>query len=361
VFRARRRSLSTGLGVIFSFILVLMAWSFIGSMSYLLNHNFNEVERWDLSATFDRFLPQSALGQVQSIDGVKQTVPAAQLPASVSSPGGSKEVLLTALPPDQSMHNFQIREGIRPAEALGSEKIMLTTRIADDLGVGTGDSVEVETSLGKRTLVIGGLSEELNSSVAFISLREIQNWAGSPEPLFNFTYMTVDPGKSNDVQAALYHFPGTASVQFKTAIESDWRSLLSFFDVFMGVILGFALVMSFAVLFNSMTVNVLEQKREFATLRSVGVGRIRIASQMAIETTIIWLMSLVPGLVLGRWVAIWMGASFQSDLLNFQIMVSTSSYLLTAMGIIIIMLLASLPAIRRVNRLNLAEATKVIG
>ncbi|MHB1391204.1 MAG: FtsX-like permease family protein [Thermoleophilia bacterium] len=94
-------------------------------------------------------------------------------------------------------------------------------------------------------------------------------------------------------------------------------------------------------------------------MRSVGVSRLRIAGQIAVETTIVWLLALVPGLLLGRWVALWLGASFQSDLLNFQISISTSSYLLTAAGILITMLLAALPAIRRIDRMNLAEATKV--
>ena len=117
--------------------------------------------------------------------------------------------------------------------------------------------------------------------------------------------------------------------------------------------------MSYALLFNDMTVNVLEQTREFATMRSVGVGRLRIASLMSIETMIVWLLALVPGLVLGKLTAVWMGNSFQSDLLNFDVMVFFSTYVLTSAGIIITMLLPAIPAILRVNRLNLGEATKV--
>ncbi|MBK5226087.1 MAG: ABC transporter permease [Thermoleophilia bacterium] len=359
VFRVRRRSLSTGIGVVFSFILVLTGWSFIGSMSYLLSHNFNDIERWDMTASFDRLLTAPDLAQIQGTEGVRQAVPAVQLPASVGNAGGSKEVLLTAVPPDQTMHSFQLQGGVTPAEALSPGKIILTSRIADDLGIKTGDNVDVETTQGKQTLAVGGLSDELNSSVAYMSLDEFQRWTGSPEPRFNFTYLTADSAKSNDIEASLYRIPGASSVQFKSAIESDWRSLLGFFNIFMAVILGFALVMSFALLFNAMTVNVLEQQREFATMRSVGVGRLRIALQMAVETAIVWLLALVPGLLLGRLVAMWMAGSFQSDLLNFQITVTPANYILTAAGILITMLLASLPAIRRVNRLNLADATKV--
>ena len=203
--------------------------------------------------------------------------------------------------------------------------------------------------LGKRTMVAGGLSP----------LADLKSRAGSPAPVFNFVYLAVAPGTGNSIEAAPYHLPGATSVQFKSAIDSDWRSLLGFFNVFIGVILAFALVMSFALLFNAMTVNVLEQKREFATMRSLGVGRLRIASLMATETVIVWLLALVPGLLLGRWMALWLATSYQSDLLNFRIYVSASSYILTAAGIIITMLLAALPAIRRVNRLNLGEATKV--
>ena len=95
-------------------------------------------------------------------------------------------------------------------------------------------------------------------------------------------------------------------------------------------------------------------------MRAIGTPGMRIALLMTTEGTILWLMTLVPGLVLGTLAARGMGSAFSSDLFSFQITISPASYLLTALGILATMVLSALPAIRRVNRLDLAQATKVL-
>jgi ABC-type antimicrobial peptide transport system permease subunit len=47
-------------------------------------------------------------------------------------------------------------------------------------------------------------------------------------------------------------------------------------------------------------------------------------------------------------------------LFALNIVIAPTSYVVAALGILLTMLLAALPAIRRVNKLNLAEATKTL-
>lgn len=75
---------------------------------------------------------------------------------------------------------------------------------------------------------------------------------------------------------------------------------------------------------------------------------------------ILWLVTLIPGLLLGTWVALQMGSAFSSELFTFDIVISPLSYFLASVGILLTILVAAWPAMRRVNRLNLAEATKVL-
>ncbi len=128
----------------------------------------------------------------------------------------------------------------------------------------------------------------------------------------------------------------------------------------MGVLLIFCLAMAFALLFNAMTVNVLEQQREFATMRSFGTGRRTVTAMMTIENVLLWLIALIPGLVLGRLAADGLMGELQSDFFSIAVYISPVSYIATALGVLGTMILAALPAVRKVNRLNLAVATKVL-
>ncbi len=196
--------------------------------------------------------------------------------------------------------------------------------------------------------------------MAYISVDDARSWAGTSNQPINGAYVKVDPARQSDVQAALYNLPGVANVQLKSAERSDWTSLMGLFYALMGTILAFAVIMAFALLFNTMTVNVLEREREFATMRAVGTGRGTIALLLSTESAVLWMLAAIPGLLVGYWAAVEMGRAFQSDLFSFSIIVQPITFVVTAVGILITMLLAAIPAMRRINRLNLAEATKVL-
>ena len=358
VFRVKRRSFSTGLGIIFAFMLLLMSWGMIDSMSYMLDNTFNHVERWDMTASFNTPQTGETLTEISSLQGVTRVEPFMQMPVVVSSGSAEKNILLNALSRDQTLHRLVFESDISQQEALADGKLVLTTAIAGSLDVKAGDQVTLSTPQGSQTLEISSLTSELMGSVAYVSLQQANQWSGLPSSIFNGIYLTADEAVMSTVRADLNHLPDVAGVQLKSGIESDWQSMLSIFYAFMGVIMAFAVAMSFALLFNTMTVNVLEQQRELATMRSVGASHRRIGMLMTTENVILWLLTLIPGLLLGYFVAMQMGKAFESDLFTFEIFIKPSSYIITAVGILLTMLLASLPAIRRINRLNLAEATK---
>ncbi len=367
VFRVRSRSISTAVGVVFAFVLVLASWGMIDSMRYLLADTFRSVERWDLYASFARPLAPSVLERVRGWTGVRSVQPLLQFPATLRRAGAAsggrhsgEDVLLTAFDPSSRMHALRLQNGRTPAEALRDGRVVINRVLADKLDVRSGDRLTVATPLGEHTVRIGGVAEELMAAVAYISLDAAEQWVPLPGRLFNGLYMTADPARASALKSQLYHLRGARTVQLKSAVRAEWESLMGLFYVFMGVIFAFALAMAFALLFNAMTVNVLEQQREFATLRSIGMSGGRIAVLMTTENVLLWVLTLAPGLVLGTVVARQLGSAFESDLFSFTMVISPWSYLITALGILATMVLAALPAVRRVSRLNLAEATKVL-
>jgi putative ABC transport system permease protein len=360
VFRVRNRSITTALGVIFTYALVLMAWGMIDSMQYMLDHHFNTVERWDMMMVFDTLQPPATLDRITGLDGIQQAEPFVQLPAKLTTGSHETDILLAALPAEQTLHHFQFRSGTNRSEALAPGHVVLTAALADAYHVKIGDTVTVDTAFGSYDLTVGGITSELVGSVSYISLDALQSEAGTAASGFNSVYLTAAASQITTLQSTLYQLPNVASVQVKDNVRKDWSSLMDLFYVFTGVALLFSLAMGFALLFNAMTINVLERQREFATMRAFGTGGQRISRMMLIENGVIWLLTLVPGLLLGYWLAFQMGQAFQSELFGFQVVISPASYAITAIGILLTMTIAALPPIRHVNHLNLAEATKTL-
>ncbi len=358
VFRARRRTISNVIGIVFAFILILMTFSWVDSMQYMLAQTFEEIARWDVSAQFNSPQSETLLADITAWDGVNAVEPAIVLPATVRANGQQKDIVLTAFAPEQQMHILNLTEEIDQTAALGKGKIILTPALTNDLELATGDEVMVNTALGESTFTLSANSDEMAGEVAYIDLAEIQDLV--PAPIFNFVYVQADPSLARQVKQELYQLPGVGMAQLRSDARSDIEQLVGLFLAFAGIMVILALAMAFALLFNTMTVSVLERQRELATMRAIGAGRRRLVGQLALESLITWLLALIPGMVLGYLLAVQVGKVFSSELFNFTIVILPRTYAITALGILLTMLLASWPAFRRISRLNLAEATKIL-
>jgi putative ABC transport system permease protein len=360
VFRVRRRSLTTALGIVFAYILILMVWGLLDSIEFFFTENYGIIERWDLSVSFDSMQPPTTRDTILEWDGVRAAEPILQAPATLKTGSNSEDILLTAFDPDQEMHILQLPNSIPASEALADGRLVIATGLAKILSVSEGDEVTLKTPFGTEEFILGPTTDEMMNAVGYISMDEAQERLHAPNIPYNGLYLTVDEAKSGQIKLDLYHLPGAAAVQRKTDLETDMRGFMGLFYLLIGIMMAVAVAMAFALLFNAMTVSVLERKREFATMRSIGSRTSRIATLLFTENLILWLVTLPPGLLLGHWMALQVGTSFSADLFTFNIVVAPSTYLFTACGILLTMLLATLPAIRQVDRLNLAEATKVV-
>jgi len=121
------------------------------------------------------------------------------------------------------------------------------------------------------------------SSVAYVSLDTAEAWIPLHVRVFNKLLITVARGEARRVEAYLYTLPGAETVRIKSSVLDSWDSLMGFYHLFMDIILAFAFVTAFSILFNTMMVNVLEQQRELATMRSIGASGGRIALLMVAE------------------------------------------------------------------------------
>lgn len=367
VFRVRSRSLSTGLGVLFAFVLTLGAWSFMDSMQFMLQDTFQNVERWDILAVYSAPRSWSTLHRIESMDGVKRVEPILLLPATIQAAASSEDIAITALEPAQTLHRLVLKDGITPAQALKNGQVVLTGALANKYNLRVGAPVTMLTPAKPgshdkitRTVTLGGIADEMMSAVGYIALDEGSKWANITGFAMNGAYIQADPAQTTTIRSSLYDDTNASSAQLKSAVQADWVSLMGLFYAFIGMLLLFALAMTFALLFNTMTVNVLEQQRELATMRAIGVNRKKIMLMMMGESVSVWLLALVPGLVLGTLAAQALGSAFQTDLFALTIVIAPQSYIVAALGILLTMLLATLPAIRRVNKMNLAEATKTL-
>lgn len=355
--RARGRAAGTAGGIAAALVLLVMVLALRDAVGLFITRAFDDLERWDVAVTFDAPRDPATLTAITEMAGVTDASPFLDAPARLQAGDRRQDVLLTALAPDQGLRLLRIGRA-DPADALATGRIVLTDGLADDLGVATGDSLTATTPVGPVTLTVGATSDEPIPARAYIGLDTAAELAGAP--IAGGVYLAID-GDAGTIRSALYDVPGVTAVAVREEQRADLRSLLSVFNALIAVMLAFAVAMAFAVLFNAMTINVLEREREYATMRAIGARPALVARLLATEAAVLWALALAPGLLLGTWVGARLGDAIAADLFTLEVRASPSSYLLAAGGVLIIALLALLLPLRRVSRLDLAAATKTLG
>jgi putative ABC transport system permease protein len=358
LFRNRRRTLTTALGFVFAFIVLLACWAMFDAMNHLLAVQFEQTDLWNLRAAFSTLQPPTLPDEIRSWAGVQTVEPLIELPVTLKSATATEDTFITAIAPDSRLHHFQLPRGTSPEQALAPGHILLTPSQAERLLVKTGDEITVQTPLGSATLQVNADNAEVMSAGAYVSLSWLQQLGLQGT---NGLLLQVDAGQQAEVRKNLYQLPGVASVDLKGTIVAGWKSLMGLYYVMMGAFLAFALMIAGAVIFNTMTVNVLERQREIATMRALGQNRGRLNGMITLENVLIGLLSLLPGLAVGSLATYYLFQAFgSSDFFSLPFYIAPQTYLIVSALIFATALLSQAPAVRRVNRMDLAEATKVM-
>ena len=109
------------------------------------------------------------------------------------------------------------------------------------------------------------------------------------------------------------------------------------------------------IVFATIFISILERRREIATMRTLGEGKDGIAEMITIENLILGFAGIIIGIPLGYMIAVYSFSFLQTDMLSYSLVIFPRTYLLAIGVVILAMIISQIPAIRNVNRLDLAR------
>lgn len=362
IFRVRRRSVYTIIGICFAMILTVFTWSLFDSMDYLLDTQFNKVDKWDMFAVFSQNFPSKQVEEVKDFDGVKKVQHTLMVPVKLESDGKKHEGPVTAMKPDADFHGFDIAEGDTPEEALKKNGLILPKALADKLDVEVGNQLKVKTPYVKKpfTMKLRAINNEVWGSPIFTSLEQGKKFINSRKVMYNALYLNVHKKEANTIREKLYELPGAYTVQKKETVVKYIESMMGLLLFFGGVMFAFAFIMAFIIIYNTFTANIIERTREIGTMMTIGEDRWHLGVMITLENVLLAVVGIPIGLYLGLQTASAMWQSMSTEAYTLPAKIYPVSFIWIVSSILVILLLSEIPPIRRIFRLDLAEATKAI-
>jgi len=355
VFRNRKRSFYTVVGVTFGVALILVSAGMIDSINDWVNFTFNKVQRYDVRIEFAQPQPITISDDIGNWDGVSEIEPFAMIPTLMEYNGETFTTYTLGYQPTGDLRGIYNTSGeeIRPSD----EGILLSEGLKNTLDIDTGDTLNINFGLGTTQQRVIGFVKEPMGSFGYLTFDKGQELAGGQD-IVNGMYLQVPSTAEKDIREKAYQLETVSSVELTSENRADMDKMMQAGLAMLGVMLLFGAVLAAAIVFTTITVNIMERRREIATMRTLGESKRRINIMVTIENLILGIAGLIPGVIMGYLLTVYFFSLFQGDMFTMDVVIYTRSYVLAAIAVILIMLISQIPSIRSLGKIDLASATK---
>ena len=364
--RSKRRSLSTVLGVVFALVLILASGGMIDSILNMIDRQFNVVVVQDASVIASEPVSADLFAEIDETPGVTRAEPVASFSASTITNGETLATTLQGFEAGTQMHGWT-----NPSGSLPSSGMLAGRGIADKLGVSVGDRLTIDLPTHDISIeleIVEFVDEPLGIPLyaRYDVITEALREAGvdDPESLMAAptvtTVMTLfDPtvNRSTTIER-LEDVDGVLAVQDARSLYTTVQQFLGLFYAFTGIMLLFGGVMAFSLMFNTISVNIAERSTEFATLKASGMSDRTIGWMIVGENLFLTLLGIVPGVILGIWIADLFLGLFSNDSFNMSLTISPVTVALAALSMVAVALLSLIPGVRSVKRLDIGAVVR---
>ena len=356
--RPARAALSV-LGMALAVAILIIGYYFVDAIDYLGTFQFRSVQREDVTVLFHDPRPARARHEVRALPGVMRVEPFRVVPARLRHEHSQRRVALFGLEANSELRRILDADGgVVPVPREGA---VLTAKLAEILGVKTGDELRVEVlEQGRpvRTVRVAGIANELIGLNAYMDAGALHRLMREGDSISG-AFLTVDAAASATLNAELKRMPAVAGATTRLAALRGFEDTLArSLNVFTTVLVTFAAVIAAAMVYNAARIALSERGRELASLRVLGFTRREVSVLLLGEQAILTAAAIPLGFVIGYRLCAALASAYQWEFFRLPLVVSTRTYGFAVAVLVASALGSALAVRRRIDRLDLVAVLK---
>lgn len=349
----------SALAIAMSASLLIVGLFSLDSIEQVIDVQFSDAQRYDMLVAFVRPVSASARYDVARLPGVRLAEPFRTVPVRLRAGPRSRYLALQGIDRDSTL--LRVIDGDGDVVAMPPDGLVLSRKLAEVLGAGTGDRVEVEVLEGERPsrdLTIVRLIDDYMGLNAYMDAGALHRLLREG-PLVSGAYLRVDPRQVDVLYGTLTATPAVAGVALKQATVDNFEETLSeTVGITRTITVIFAAIIAFGVVYNTARVALSERGRELATLRVIGLTRAEIARILFGEWAIVTAVALPLGMMLGYGLAALTVQAFSTDVYRLPLVVAPRTYLWSVATVASAAAVSALIVRRRLDHLDLIAVLK---
>jgi putative ABC transport system permease protein len=353
------KAVLTSFGIAMAVSLLIVSFYFYDAIDQIIAIQFNTVYREDANVIFNEPRPARTRYDMLNLPGVMRVEAYRTVPARLRFAHRTRRIALLGMDPNGELQrivdqSFNII--VPPPDGL-----VLTTKLAEILGVKAGDSVTVEVLEGARPvrrMLVAALADEVLGLSAYLDIRAL-NRLMLEGGTISGARLLVDPQVAPTLYARLKQTPAVAGVTVpESALANFNETIARTMGTSTSIIILFACVIAFGMIYNGARIALSERGRELASLRVLGFTKREIGMMLLGEQAILTAIAVPLGYALGFGLCFLIVSVAHTELIRLPLVLSGRTY---ALAFVIIVCAASLSGLLvgwRLRRLDLIEVLK---
>jgi protein of hypothetical function DUF214 len=361
IFRNGKRSFFIIIGLALAFSISIMPWTMLSIMKEMVFDRYEYVEKYDakifLSDISSKKEVENALNSFENII-YKQAL--AEIPSTVTHKGVSQDVVIVGLPKDSKLYTI-VDDKKRPIQIQGG--IMLSEKLAEKLGADIGDEINIKSPYAKYKkdkifLKVTKIVEQGVGMNGYMDIDQLSKKLGYDTICNSILIDVKSPEDIETIRDKYQNSEKVISVQSKTeTINQLNKRMNSMYSVmyFMAII---ASAMTFAIVYNTFVVVLMERKREMSTLMVLGMKEKDVLSIISLEQWITSIIGMILGIPLAQALIIVMSKELTTDSFTMPTDMKSGAIILAVILMIVSIIAAQILASRKVNTIDIVEVLK---
>ncbi len=356
--RRPRRSALTVLGIAMATAIMVLGYSFVDIIYFVMDAQENSMQLEDVAVTFQQPRSRAALHELEGLDGVTFAEPYRTVPVRLRREHRSRLAGITGIEGDARLRpilDARLRRVPVPRDGVAMSRVL-----AEALHVGVGETLTLEVLEGSRPVrevEVAALLDDFVGLSAYMDLDAL-NAVMREGSVVSGAYLATGP-VGGDLLRDLEARPVIAGVGVKTIVMENFKELLAQ-NLLMSLSfsVGLSCIIAFGVVYNAVRISLSERAHELASLRVLGLTRAEVSWILLGEAAVLTLLALPLGSVLGHAMAVGSMTQMNSETMRFPAIVSSVSYSFGAAVIVIAALISAFIVRRRLDHLDLVRVLK---
>ena len=348
---------SAGLGAAVAVLVTALQWS--DAINHMVDVYFVQAQEQHVTVGFTEPRSSQALLGIEQLPGVLTTEPLRSVSARIRAGHRERREGIQGVPSVQWLSKVYDVSG-RPVE-VPDDGLVMSTTLAESLGVVEGDLVTVEVLEGRRPvfeLPVRELFETYIGKPVYMEIGAL-NRVLDERPTVNWINVRADTARLGELYAELKQVPQLGAVTIKQAAIDTFRNTMGeTILIFISFFVAFACALAFGVTYNAARIALSERGRELATLRVLGFTRTEISYLLLGEVALLTFLALPLGCLAGYGLVAMMMEGFKTELFRVPFYIEASTFGLAMLIGVLATTLSAVLVRRRLDGLDLIAVLK---